>query len=624
MEANGKNDRNEGTGASPEHNEPAQVGLPQADIEATTVDKNEASRNRRKLTAIAKMANLTEVEIDILATAMLQSADPFRILSNNDPISSIEAAERNARRRVQYTDLMAGPYELGDLLSTNQPPIGIRSKAYVDTEKSIAELTVAVRGARKVMDAFRLAYEEHRTLLNELLRQLEEKKMVAQTLRHNVPKYLLEFARLLEKISCNRNHLRYVNGGVVKAIRQAICANKDAQFDAEAEAEIFQRWLAESPPGSEFHRISRIVFTTLKDSDFNAAREAFAALEMHVATRGDTTGSTDITEASYEEVGNDDGKGTAGLDAAGLDSTETFAQNSRPLGFIPNGAQVVVPYDSLAPEKAGSSITFAEIKGDVSKAEEQPGIMGDRTRFSDLDDHFSPRIVPSLPSEPALSSASLSIMAGALKAPDLIANERVTGHGRLPGGDPFGGILSLARSAPDCVPMWDRKDRAMSAGNRFCMDDWYRFEVQKGPYVLVQLPTALSQYLPIRDEMFPPVVDVKRYGEMHGYSQEEMTPLILANCGRGGVAETTAIMRAELIKTYGQDDEDLLRFWMFLLVGRLRIRCIDTLFPSGYFHGVLAPDPASQDTGVGSFQIVRVSDDGDLKAKMRTPQFTNI
>ena len=172
--------------------------------------------------------------------------------------------------------------------------------------------------------------------------------------------------------------------------------------------------------------------------------------------------------------------------------------------------------------------------------------------------------------------------------------------------------------------MWDRKDRAMSAGNRFCMDDWYRFEVQKGPYVLVQLPTALSQYLPIRDEMFPPVVDVKRYGEMHGYSQEEMTPLILANCGRGGVAETTAIMRAELIKTYGQDDEDLLRFWMFLLVGRLRIRCIDTLFPSGYFHGVLAPDPASQDTGVGSFQIVRVSDDGDLKAKMRTPQFTNI
>ena len=57
MEANGKNDRNEGTGASPEHNEPAQVGLPQADIEATTADKNEARRNRGKLTAIAKMAN---------------------------------------------------------------------------------------------------------------------------------------------------------------------------------------------------------------------------------------------------------------------------------------------------------------------------------------------------------------------------------------------------------------------------------------------------------------------------------------------------------------------------------------------------------------------------------------
>ena len=48
---------------------------------------------------------------------------------------------------------------------------------------------------------------------------------------------------------------------------------------------------------------------------------------------------------------------------------------------------------------------------------------------------------------------------------------------------------------------------------------------------------------------------------------------------------------------------------------------IDLLFPHGYFHGVIAPDPAAAETGTGFFRLVRVVDDGDLSAQMRTPRF---
>jgi maltoporin len=72
---------------------------------------------------------------------------------------------------------------------------------------------------------------------------------------------------------------------------------------------------------------------------------------------------------------------------------------------------------------------------------------------------------------------------------------------------------------------------------------------------------------------------------------------------------------------YGKDNEDLVRFWAFLLLGRRFAKRIDVLFPDGYFHGVIAPDAGAEQSGVGYFSIVRVLNDRKLSSKIRTPRF---
>lgn len=100
-----------------------------------------------------------------------------------------------------------------------------------------------------------------------------------------------------------------------------------------------------------------------------------------------------------------------------------------------------------------------------------------------------------------------------------------------------------------------------------------------------------------------------------------MRSLKIAAAGRGSTDVAIRAVRSSLIMHYGQDNEDLLRFWMFLLLGRRFSGHVDVLFPHGYFHGVIAPDPAAADVGVGFFRIVRMFDDGDLSDRMRVPDF---
>jgi hypothetical protein len=496
---------------------------------------------------------LDAAEIQTLAAAGLMLPDPFRMLLDSDPMSRVETSDIRARHRVQHTDFMVPPGELDELLSGSRKPVGIRSTSYLATEKSLAELMVAVRGARKVMDAFRRGYEEQHALLNELLRLVQERMMTARVQRHSVPAYLLEFARLMESIGCKRNDLRYLDGRVVRAIREALKGDSDeAEFDAEAEAARFQGWLAEGDITSletEFERLSRSAATALMNGDLDAARAAFTALEMHKPTSQGASKSPADGEPKGVETGGHGVEQWTGSGAAAAGSAGNFGSGSKPFCPVPTG------FDG-----------------------------------------------------------GLQV----LKAPELLPYGRVTGTGRLPGGDPFGGVLSFAKAGSDCVPMWDRRDRPMSAVDSLTMDDWYRFEVPLGPYALVHMPKMLTDYAPVRNQMFPPFARLERYGEVAALAPPEMRSLKLAEMGRGSMESTgsgcidTAILavRSVLIERYGKDNEELLRFWMFLLLGRRYMDRIDSLFPNGYFHGVQAPDPAALDTGIGSFQLIRVPDNG--------------
>ena len=148
-----------------------------------------------------------------------------------------------------------------------------------------------------------------------------------------------------------------------------------------------------------------------------------------------------------------------------------------------------------------------------------------------------------------------------------------------------------------------------------------RFEVQAGPYALVHMPRKLPDYVPVSESMFPPFMELDQYGVAAYFSPDDMRSLKIAGTGRGAVNVATWAVRTVLIMNYGKDDEDLLWFWMFLLLGRRFISRTDVLFPYGYFHGVAAPDPAARDVGTGFFRLVRVLDDGSLSAQMRTPMF---
>lgn len=586
MKPNSKNDGNEKAGAGPEDNEPAEVGPPHAGDPASKADKNEARKNRRKLAEISKKAGLTSEEIDLLAMAKLQNVDPVRIWSDDDPVSSILAAEETARRRVHRTSLMAGPNDPSEVLSTGKPTIEILSAPYLDTERSLTELTIAMRGARKAKDAAHLLYLEYDALFNELSRQREEKRRVAKELRHNVPEYHLVFARFMETLGFRRNDLRYISGAKVKAICQALGEKDVDQLEAEALAAIFQRWLAESSPEDYIDRCSRMLSAALHDGDLVAIRQAFDAFKLHATTVGDLGESIDITTARNDGLIDNQQHRT---------TTEREVGSSNPLTDskpVHNSASTFVDNSASSP----SSAPLSPAVSDTKPAE---------------------NIVPL-----AMPYGPYRYLTGwGVKMPKDKDYGRVDGWGRLPGGDAFGGVVSMATSTLEVIPMWERTERPRSLGDKMTLDDWYRFEVPAGNYALVHMPRRLLEYVPVTDKMFPPYLELERYGVDAGFSASDMRSLKIASSGRGGMDVAIRAIRSVLIMNYGKDNEDLLRFWVFLLLGRQFMSRIDVLFPHGYFHGLYAPDPAANKAGSGSFCVVRILDDGNLSEQLRRPMF---
>ncbi len=165
---------------------------------------------------------------------------------------------------------------------------------------------------------------------------------------------------------------------------------------------------------------------------------------------------------------------------------------------------------------------------------------------------------------------------------------------------------------------------------------WFRYEVAHGDYVLVQMRGASNLLPPFRDAaglatigsgmtsgMLPPYASMAQYGEMVGASETEfrsleawdapgmgpvhLQPAVL-NGNHGDPVQAYEVMKRavdiHLSNVLGAGKsarisplahDHMARFWLFLVVGRMRCSQLEQLWPDGFFHGV-----EGHDVGLGN------------------------
>lgn len=171
---------------------------------------------------------------------------------------------------------------------------------------------------------------------------------------------------------------------------------------------------------------------------------------------------------------------------------------------------------------------------------------------------------------------------------------------------------------------------------------WFRYEVPHGDYALLQMRGASSVLPRLRDAsaladtgsgmisgMLPPYVSMQRYGEMLGASErdlrslaewdalgtgyEHLRPAVLDGNHGDPVQAYEVMKRAvdiHLSNVLGAGEsarisplahDHMARFWLFLVVGRMRCSQLEQLWPDGFFHGV-----EGHDVGLGNHGHLRL------------------
>jgi hypothetical protein len=160
---------------------------------------------------------------------------------------------------------------------------------------------------------------------------------------------------------------------------------------------------------------------------------------------------------------------------------------------------------------------------------------------------------------------------------------------------------------------------------------WAKFEVPAGPYKLIHMK-GLSSFLPRYSDygMLPPVVSMEDAGSLLAIAGEHVIWSSLKSWGPSGSGpahkrphvldglsgdpeEALQVCRklVSMQRIRWKDPEDvtdlaiesIARWWLFLLVGRMRPGQIDFLWPDGFFHGVQGHDPICKDNAY--FKLVR-------------------
>ncbi|WP_156522826.1 hypothetical protein [Erythrobacter neustonensis] len=171
---------------------------------------------------------------------------------------------------------------------------------------------------------------------------------------------------------------------------------------------------------------------------------------------------------------------------------------------------------------------------------------------------------------------------------------------------------------------------------------WLRYEAVAGDYALVQM-RGPSSILPRLNNAFdlampgtgaisgmlPPYASMARYGEIVGATEAELRSLAawdaagtgpahlrpaVLNGTNGDPVQAYEVMKhavhVHLSKVLGYDEaaqisplarEHVARFWLFLVLGRMRNPQLDRLWPDGFFHGV-----EGHDVGLGNHGYLRL------------------
>ena len=199
-----------------------------------------------------------------------------------------------------------------------------------------------------------------------------------------------------------------------------------------------------------------------------------------------------------------------------------------------------------------------------------------------------------------------------------VSARRTQGVGRLDTDDPYGGFLR--RKIPGgAIAMQDREDTYEQPSDRLGAKHWYRFDVPRSNYAVVEVGSRYD--FPDLPQLYPPLASMRLLGVTLEYDADKVRELEEAEAGEAPSDIIIETVRASFLKHNKCHDEDLIRFWLFLLVGRKYPDHVDALFPPGYFHGVRGPDIWESRESPTHFQIVRVASDQDFRHMMRHPNF---
>lgn len=189
------------------------------------------------------------------------------------------------------------------------------------------------------------------------------------------------------------------------------------------------------------------------------------------------------------------------------------------------------------------------------------------------------------------------------------------------------------------IPFLEKWHHAVSLGDPL---NWAKFDVPAGPYKLIQIK-GRSGLLPCYQEIssMPPVESLQDAVDLLDGTGEPAVRLSLSAWGPAG--ERSARLNEHVLNGPSGDPteayevcrklfdlrswiwsnadqpsdlakESMIRWWLFLLAGRMRPGQIDLLWPDGFFHGVEGHDPVLKDNG--HYRLVR-SDGGSISSALK-------
>ncbi|QGY79299.1 hypothetical protein [Sphingorhabdus lacus] len=310
---------------------------------------------------------------------------------------------------------------------------------------------------------------------------------------------------------------------------------------------------------------------------------------------------------------------------------------------------------SLMNQVLEDRMTAEEIEAE-DKIDEVAPVADDQPIPQDLgevDNEIAGNPDPAQPSHlaPAFDNNGLSLLEISEPA------QRADGHGRINGVEnaraAYAGFASqfdeaiTINVAGKSDPIFARLDKRVAfleqrSHNLYEGDpmNWAKFEVPAGPYMLLQVEGKSSLLPRYTGGLFPSVANLEEADELlrtNGMPTAHTSPQDWGPTGKrpllrphvldstiGDPTKAYEVCRrlVNLDRWQWSDahepsalaEESIVRWWLFLLAGRMRPGQIDLLWPDGFFHGVEGHDPVLKDNG--HYRLVR-SDGGSISSAFK-------